>query len=235
MVRCTSRLWWTRIGRSWVAGMAVAAAAGCNDTRLSIEQTGREGTHTFVLTARECTWANTPDGECCLALSYQWDTHAGQFILEGVRSSYLRLVIRLPEAIGGPGTGGEFPLRSGMVQAYDDYTDRGMCFTGGPGRVSVQLDKNNRAVGSFVVTCRGFLPGRGEKSLFSDDYVLRARFEALPNADATLRMADEVGLFFATPRREFIYKRRPRTQQTTPPVAPDARATDGGPPPRPPE
>ena len=182
-------------------GLIVVAGTGCNDTRMTFTQSGKAGPRTFLLTARDCTWANDENGGTCLALSYQWDTHAGQFILEGVRSSYLRVIIRLPNALNGPGDGGEYELTDGMVRGYDDYTDRGLCYTGGPGRINVRCDKDNKAVGSYEVTCRGFLPGRGVTSLFSDDYILRARFEALPNGPATRRMSDEVGWFFATPKR----------------------------------
>jgi hypothetical protein len=222
--------WQLHAGGVCLAMMAAAGATGCNDTRLSIEQTGKTGSHMFLLTARECSWANTPEGECVLALSYQWDTHAGQFILEGVRSSYLRLVIKLPKAVSGPGGGGEFPLTHGMVHAHDDY-DRGMCFTGGPGHVTVHCGKDNRVTGTFMVTCRGFLPGRGEKSLFSDDYVMRAWFEASPDAAATLRMLDQVDSSFATPQRYPVYK-KPRKGLTPPPGAP--AATPSPAPPAPP-
>ncbi len=198
--------------------MLVAFLTGCVDTRLNIEQSGKSGVYYFQLTAKECTWANTSDGKSILALTYQWDTHAGNFILEGVRSRYLRLVINLPEVISTGGATREHTLEQGMVQAYDDYTDRGMCFTGGPGRVIVLGDKENNVTGSFLVTCRGFLPGRGEKSLFSDDYILSARFEARPNAAATLKMADDVGLFFATPQRTFP-PLRTRRKPAEPPIA----------------
>ncbi|MBN1345704.1 MAG: hypothetical protein JXQ73_23630 [Phycisphaerae bacterium] len=183
--------------------------AGCNDTRLTFTQSGKGGPQTYLLTARECTWSNTEKGGCCLALTYQWDTHAGQFILEGVRSSYLRLVIWLPEALSSSGTGGEFQLKEGMVQGYDDEPDRGLCYTGGPGRISIRCDSENKVTGSFEVTCRGFLPGWQKTSPFSDDYILRARFDALPNATTTLRMSTDIGWFFATPQRRPVYQGKP--------------------------
>lgn len=218
----------SRSGRCCAHGLVVTgllvSAAGCADTRLSFEQTGPRGAKTFLLTARQCTWANTPDGGSCLALTYEWETHAGQFILEGVRSKYFRIVIFLPQPIHGMGGGGVFETKPGMLRAYDDYTERGMVFTGGPGRVTVRCDDKNVVAGSFEVTCRGFLPGRGEKSLFSDDYVLRARFEAKPSAELTARMVEEVGWFFATPKWPWEKVRPPRRrdqpEEKAPPTSP---------------
>jgi hypothetical protein len=196
---------WTssRIRNGYVLALGIVAAvvSGCSDTRLTFTQSGKGGPHTYLLTARQCTWANTAEGGACVALTYQWDTHAGQFILEGVRSRYLRVVIRLPEPLVGPGSGTEVELKPGMVQAYDDYTDRGMCFSGGAGRVNVLCGKANKLTGSFEVQCRGFLPGREQTSRFSDDYTLRARFEAQPDAASTLRTVDDVAWFFASPER----------------------------------
>lgn len=196
-------------GRLPALGLALSFIAGCGkDTRLTFTQTSKEGPLTYLLTPRQAAWANSQDGTTCLALTYQWDTHAGQFILEGVRSSYLRVVIRLPESITGPGSAGDYEMRPGMVQAYDDYTKRGICYTGGPGRINVRCDQNNKLIGSFEVKCRGFLPGRAERSLFSDDYILRANFDARPDAVATRSMVKEVGWFFATPKRTPVYGKK---------------------------
>jgi len=197
------------VGCLLALGLVVMVVVGCPDTRLIFTQTVKGTPQTFLLTARECTWANAAEGGACLALRYQWDTHAGQFILQGVRSSYVRLVIRLPEPLAGPGDGGDYELRPGMVQAYDDGTDRGICYTGGPGRVSVRCDQDNKVTGSCEVTCRGFLPGREKTSRFSDDYVLRARFVARPDAAATLSTAADVGWFFVTPERRPVPATRP--------------------------
>ena len=195
-----------RTGHLLAVGLIASIVGGCRDARLTFTQSSKEGPHTFLLTPTECTWANTAAGGSSLALTYRWDTHAGQFILQGVRSYYLRMVIQLPEALGGPGSGGEYELKSGMVQAYDDYTRRGICFTGGPGRITLQCDQDNKLTGSFEVTCRGFLPGRKHTSRFSDDYTLRARFEARPDAAATRRTTDQVGWFFVTPKRRPVLR-----------------------------
>ncbi len=194
----------TRTGHLLVVALVAVSLAGCSSTKLSFTQTGKGGPTTYLLTVRECTWANMPDGGACLALTYQWDTHAGQFILEGVRSSYLRVVIRLADPLTGPGSGGTYDLGPQMVQAYDDDTDRGMCYAGGPGSITLQCDKDNKLKGSFEVTCRGFLPGHRTTGLFSDDYTLRARFEAVPDAARTLGTSKEVGWFFATPQRRLV-------------------------------
>ncbi len=184
-------------------------AAGCSDTRLTFTQSGKEGPEKYRLTPRRCTWTNLADGGCCLSLLYQWDTHAGQFILEGVRSNYLRIIIRLPDQLEAVGSSLDVELQPGMVQAYDDHTPRGICYTGGPGRITLRCIKDAKVLGTFEVTCRGFLPGRGPQSLFSDDYVLSAQFEAEPDAEATLRAMADVGWFFTTPeRRSGMIRRR---------------------------
>lgn len=185
-----------------VAALIGGATAGCGDTRLTFTQSGKEGPEKYRLTPRRCTWTNLADGGCCLSLLYQWDTHAGQFILEGVRSNYLRIIIRLPEQLAAVGSSLDMELKPGMVQAYDDQTPRGICYTGGPGRISLRCIKDAKVLGTFEVTCRGFLPGRGPRSLFSDDYVLSAQFEAEPDAEATLRAMADVGWFFTTPERD---------------------------------
>jgi len=195
-----------RLGHLLAVGLIASMIGGCRDARLTFTQSTKEGPHTFLLTPTECTWANTEAGGASLALTYRWDTHAGQFILQGVRSYYLRMIIQLPEALAGAGSGGEYALEPGMVQAYDDYTRRGVCFTGGPGRITLQCDKDNKLTGSFEVTCRGFLPGRKHTSRFSDDYTLRARFEARPDAAATRRTADRVRWFFVTPKRRSVLR-----------------------------
>lgn len=196
-------------GRLLALGLMLPILAGCGkSTRLTFTQSSKEGPRTFLLTARSATWANSEDGKALLALTYRWDTHAGQFILDGVRSKYVRLIITLPESIAGAGSSGEYDLGPGLVRGYDDYTRRGMCYTGGPGRINVRCDADNKLVGSFEVKCRGFFPGRTETSRFSDDYILRAGFEALPDAPATRVAAKEIGWFFASPKRRPVPSKR---------------------------
>ncbi len=187
----------------------LSASTGCSDSRMTITQSSREGPVTYELTCHRVTWSNTEKGGCCLALTHQWNTHAGQFILHGVRSSYVRMVVHLPRPLEGPGSGYEMELRPGMVQAYDDAPDRGLCYTGGPGRISLQCGEENKVTGSLEVTCRGFLPGRQEMGLFGDEYVFRVKFEAEPDAAATLRTADEVGWYFATPQKRNVPVKEP--------------------------